>query len=616
MVIKIAPDAVLDLTGLYPLQLRSGVTIRGGRRGLNFGARLCMAPVCVESTTVNVPNFSMMETIGSDVRITGLRIEGPSRSTDQNQPETYAILANDSPGLGYARTIIDNNDISGWTVAAVQVTGRDENNNAQCDALPPQISNVLVRRNFLHHNRLQEKGYGVVASKGAFPAIEANTFLANRHAIASSGGGHTGYAARYNLVLSESPQQDGFGPFDWYTHDFDQHGNGDNGFGGTGGLYQDIFRNTFLGTNRTNYKLRSDPCYKTDFRENVSLVSKGASVAYHPFQWNHPAFYDATSVVNIQSVPSQFNKANPTNALASGDFDGDGRDDLFLATGAAWYFSPAGAREWRYLSGNPAPLSFLRFGDFDGDGRTDVVGVSGGKILVSWGGVSNFEVLNNAPAAGVFITDFVVGQFKSAFPGDRRDDLFFTGGGVWYVSSGGSAPFEEVGSSGKEITEMRFGDFDGDGFTDVFAIESGIWKVSYGAVVGWLPLAASLTSSVDSLFVADFDADGHADIARITDVHTSISTVVPTVNVTSWTLSISHGGGTGWVSHAITPTSSCAMTFAPTQLSQAGLVAGIADVDGIPGADVVAWGAKDGNNFCLISSGVGAAVRLSSQDMR
>ncbi len=185
------------------------------------------------------------------------------------------------------------------------------------------------------------------------------------------------------------------------------------------------------------------------------------------------------------------------------------------------------------------------------------MGVSGGRILVSWGGVSTFEVLNAAPAGGVFITDFAVGEFVSDFPGDRRHDLFFARGGSWYVSSGGSASFVEVNTSSKGIAEMRFGDFDGDGFTDVFAIESNVWKVSYSATSMWTPLAASLTSSVDDLFVADFDGDGHADIGKITDIQSSgIS------NVTSWTFSISHGGGTGWVSHAITPTSSCALTFA------------------------------------------------------
>jgi len=82
------------------------------------------------------------------------------------------------------------------------------------------------------------------------------------------------------------------------------------------------------------------------------------------------------------------------------------------------------------------------------------------------------------------------------------------------------------------------------------------------------------------------------------------------------TLSFSHGGTTGWTTHTITPTSSCSMTYSAGQLSGAGLVAGIAKVDGTGGADLLLWGAKDSNNFCLVSNGTGAASRHSSQDMR
>ncbi len=412
-------------------------------------------------------------------------------------------------------------------------------------------------------------------------------------------------------MLSEVPLQDGPGPFNWRTHDFDQHGNGDNGFGGRAGRHNWIFNNRFFGANRANYEIRGHPCRKVDFGRNVSLQTSDDAGVFEPYMIlpTQPA----SEVVNF--IANRFDAPHPANRLGVGDFDGDGADDLFLATGAAWYFSTAGAREWRYLSGNEAPLSFLRFGDVDGDGRTDVLGVSGGRILVSWGGASTFEVLNDAPAAGAFITDFAVGEFVSDFPGDRRDDLFYANGASWSVSSGGSSPFVEVNTSSKRIAELRFGDFNGNGLTDVMALESGVWKVSYDAVSTWTALAVSLTDSVDTLMVADVDADGHADIGTITERNV-LGTFGPTSIVFSWTFSISQGGGTPWVSKTITPTSDCALTFKSSYLAQAGLIAGIGNVDGIAGADVVAWGAKDGNNFCVISSGTGAAARHSSQDMR
>ena len=50
--------------------------------------------------------------------------------------------------------------------------------------------------------------------------------------------------------------------------------------------------------------------------------------------------------------------SNPTNHFGVGDFDGDGADDLFLTTGAAWYYSPAAKAEWRFLSSKKDTIDF------------------------------------------------------------------------------------------------------------------------------------------------------------------------------------------------------------------------------------------------------------------
>src|SRR5262249_14738494 len=105
------------------------------------------------------------------------------------------------------------------------------------------------------------------------------------------------------------------------------------------------------------------------------------------------------------SSDNRFAITDPTARLAVGDFDGDGQDDLFLATGNSWLYSPGGQREWRYLNSAPDTIDQLLFGDFDGDGRTDVVAMRNGKLFVSWGGISAFDPLNPNPPATCTMAD-------------------------------------------------------------------------------------------------------------------------------------------------------------------------------------------------------------------
>ena len=564
-VIEVAAD--VNLQNVSTLSIGAGVTIRGNRSGTNLGPELWV-PQYINST---------LEIVGERVRITGVRLRGPSRSTDSDLLRVDGIHVPDS-----LKTIIDHNDLSDWTGSAINVLGGDE--TEACDPRDhrdprTRPQNVIIVRNFMHHNQRQSGGYGVCASTGGFPFIEGNTFVSNRHAIAADGRAQTGYRALANLVLSDTPwQTKGYVPL-WHAHDFDMHGRGDNGFGGVAGQYVEIAGNTFLGTKgivdrwHENFDLRGEPCNLVEFHHNVSLQSQGDAVACS----------DCGNGINkLKIFNNQFDSANPTNRLGVGDFDGDGKDDLFLATGAAWYYAPAGNAEWRFINAQTEKTDNLLFGDFDGDGRTDVFTQHGDNWDVSWGGASKWETINHS---GARMKDFAIGDFV----GDKRADVFFADGNTWYSSDGGVGLFAPLDTSSFRVSDLRFGDFNGDGKTDVFGVVSGNWMVSYSGTSGWTYLRSRLSDSVANLIVADFNGDGRADVTTLT---------LSYPNSLAW--KVSYGGTGNW-----TTLRTYGQPF-PTFTV-------IGRFNGDRSADMLFW---HDNYFDISANGSGTPQRQSRQDMR
>jgi hypothetical protein len=552
-VIELDPNVSLNLSDTPPLHIPAGVTIRGDRRGTRPGPLLQALNQERQkaSEVYGLPHSGMLFINGDHVRITGLRMQGPSRIIN----DYYRLEANAIATLDHFISIIDHNEMFDWTAAAVYV-GAVIPGNRDLHSRPQNAPKVRVARNFIHHT---PPGYGV-GTYDSYVSIEGNTFITNRHAIAASSGAFSAYRAWFNLVLSASPGDESA---------FDAHGTGDDAFGGTAGHYFEIAYNTFLCINRENFELRGEPGYLAEFHHNVSIdpITRQAVKCSGCGDRNKLSVSDT----------NQFKAPNPTTRLGVGDFDGDGEEDLFLATGAAWYYAPAGQAEWRFLNAQTDKIDTLLFGDFDADGRTDVFTQHGYNWEVSWGGASRWEKIN---VSWAILGNAAIGDFI----GDERDDVFYADGQTWYVSDGGASQFTPLDASSFRVASLRFGDFDANGKTDVFSVVSGYWQVAYSGTSGRQPLRTKLSDSVANLTIADFNGDGRADVA--------------TSSLGIW--KVSYSGTGNWTT--------LRTTFAPLASAAA-----IGRFDGSAGADVLLWNSRSLN---IASGGAGTAVRHSREDLR
>ena len=215
-----------------------------------------------------------------------------------------------------------------------------------------------------------------------------------------------------------------------------------------------------------------------------------------------------------------------------GDFDGDGKADVFTTWGGKWRVSTAkdknslgATSNWKVINTSDVGVGDIKLGDFDGDGKADVFTTWGGKWRVSvakdknsLGATSNWEVINTSD---VGVGDIQLGDFDR----DRKADVFTTWGGKWRVSTakdgaslGGTSDWRVINSSDVGVQQIVLGDFDADRKADAFTTwGDGKWRVStakdsasLGGTSNWKVINSS-DQGWDLLF-GDFDADGKTDV--------------------------------------------------------------------------------------------------------
>jgi PKD repeat protein len=177
-VIFIPGTATIDLTGeTSSIIIPGGVTLASdrGRSGSAGG-------LIKRDSAGSMPQGSI-KTGGDNVRITGLRIQGPHPTYNGNYGDSVkgAIESYDHTNLE-----VDNCEIYSWSYCGVM----SENS----------ISGMYL---YVHHNYIHNiagKGYGYGAGIARGHALfEANRFDYTRHAITGNGRVGESYEARYNV---------------------------------------------------------------------------------------------------------------------------------------------------------------------------------------------------------------------------------------------------------------------------------------------------------------------------------------------------------------------------------------------------------------------------------
>jgi uncharacterized membrane protein len=291
----------------------------------------------------------------------------------------------------------------------------------------------------------------------------------------------------------------------------------------------------------------------------------------------------------FQPAASLQASGSPT-AIILGDFNRDGNLDIAITVGSTnsvSIFLGNGDGTFANSSSNPQTGNFpiaLTVADFNGDGLLDLAAINNGDgtlTILLGKGDGTFNAVSQSVAVGFAPSSIATGDFN----GDGVSDLAITlaeSNTMTILLGAGDGTFSVSGNppSGTFFASVAVGDFNGDGNADL--VGGNGWASTITAFLGNGAGSFSIAPSAPTgtypalLVVADFNGDGKLDVA--------------TANTYDSTISILLGNGDG----SFTPVPN--LEFSP---ATRGIAAGDWNSDGLP--DLIFSGSSSGSLSLFVS---------------
>jgi len=253
-------------------------------------------------------------------------------------------------------------------------------------------------------------------------------------------------------------------------------GQNDGGFVGNGG-------NAYVPAG-TDWHVMGIGDFNGDHQDDVLWRNDGGTVTYWFGQGEGGFIGNGNVYVTL---------SNDWNIVGTGDFNGDGRDDVLWRSESGVVTDWLGQANGTFSANsgsvnNPAGLDWhiLGTGDFNGDGRDDVLWRNDGGTITTWLGQPDGGFIGNGSLYATVSNEWhVVGA--GDFNGDGRDDILWRNddGTVtdWLGQANGTFSINTgsaFNASGLDWNIVGIGDYNGDGRDDV------LWRHDTGTVTDWL----------------------------------------------------------------------------------------------------------------------------------